>query len=135
MTRTRSSRTPRRGARLTGRGLALDLALILLVGLSLRALLVANGLLGRGSHFAAINPVVDGEGFGIPDRALQAGPWAHEGADLLAREARQAIGGAGKDGDPAKRIGRDVAAREAAQQLRRIGEVEDQRAAGRKRDQ
>jgi hypothetical protein len=44
MTTKRSSRSVARGARLTGRSLLLDLALIGLVGLVLRALLVANGL-------------------------------------------------------------------------------------------
>ena len=59
-----------------------------------------GGLLRRHALFAAIVAVVHRIGFGIPDRALQPRPGAHEGADLLTREAGEAVGGAGEDRDP-----------------------------------
>ena len=46
-----------------------------------------SGFFGGGALFAPIVAVVDGIGLRIPDRALEAGPRTHEGADLVPRAA------------------------------------------------
>ena len=89
----------------------------------------------RAARLAAPCPIGNQERVAIDHAALDARPWAHIDADLLAGDATQHIGGGGEDADEDisdhRRVERDELARERG----RVGEIEHPGAAGRHRDQ
>jgi hypothetical protein len=86
------------------------------------------GLLAGHTLFATEISVVHRKYFGIPDSTLK--PTAHEGACLFTRNARKAVDHAGKDRDPSPLGDGRFVLKERADKRWRIGETENDRAAG-----
>ncbi len=97
-------------------------------GVGLLGHLAAAAMLAAG--LAAPLAVGDGDGLVVHHRALDARPRTHVDADLLAHEAAEGEGRRGQDRDRGPGDGRGGEGGELAEKRRRVGEIEDPRAAG-----
>ena len=84
----------------------------------------------RAARLAAVLVIGDDQRLFVQQAALDARPGAHVGADLLAGQAAQQVGGEGQGRDGDVGHGRGVEGHQLMRQGRRVGEVEDPGAAG-----
>ena len=81
-------------------------------------------LLHRAAWFATVVAICDVQRIFVGQRGLNARPWTHIGADLLAHEARERVCREGQDTDPEIGDIRRLEGGQVVHEGRSIGEIE-----------